>query len=398
VNLRRTVAAIATLLLLAATGSLWGQVDGEATVVRRLLTVIDFGPDAAFDHTTRAHLRASLISTLTREQTEAAVILYDGDSPGSDRELTETALEHGASAWLAVTIEGSPESARYQSIAFDLVARKYLFEVAHESDQGIRTRDLARRFWSDIAALLGETLKTVIPGTEIAFVGAPGTKISGITDEPIVLDGDGRAVRTLINPNYYEYRATRIGFYPVKGALLVGDDPKTVELVQPEATRHTIEVGLTTLNFPTVAYRYDVIPQWVFTGASITSYSLGYSLADRGPESDLFVSLPLQEIRVVAGGFFLPVDAPVRPYGALFAGTRLVTASEFFGLDPLSRVQAGVILGAEFPVFRSIVGYAELFPTTLLASYPWNARPFITETRFGHVEYEGFRVGVRWRW
>ncbi len=406
-SLRPVLAAMATVVLsLAAPSEAWGQVDVETLAHRRLLTVIEFGPGASFDEPTREHLRASLISTLTEQQTEAMVILYEDEAPASNRELTETALAEGSSAWLLVTIEGSAERASYRSVAFDLVARKYLFEIEKQLDQGVRTRDLARRFWSEIAALLGETLQTVIPGTEITFLGEPGTKVTGISDEPIVLEEDGRAVRTLINPNYYEYRATRVGYFPVEGVLIVGDASATVELDQRKATRHTIEGGLTTLNFPTVAYRYDIIPQWVFAGAFVTSYSLGYSLADSGEETRLFVSVPLHEIRLVAGGFFLPVDARVRPYGALFGGTRVVTADEFSGLDPWTRVQAGVILGTEFPLYRRIVGYAEYYPTMLFssapdllfASYAWNARPLVTRTEFGHIEYEGFRVGVRWRW
>ncbi|MFP4551937.1 MAG: hypothetical protein ACLFNT_14115 [Spirochaetales bacterium] len=396
--------------MLAGIGSLNAQTIGQAeaseAAARRVLAVIHFEDTAGFDLPAREHMRSSLISTLTRQQAEAVIILHQGEAPENDGELTATASAAGSSAWLFVAIDGDTNSPRYRAVAFDLVARKYLFEIEGQAEQEPRTRDLAKRYWSEIATLLDQTLQTVIPGTEIHFEGAPGTTISGITDEPIVLDGDGRASRVLINPNYHEYRANRIGFYPVEGVLIIGDAPATVRLDQIEATRNTIDFGLTTLNFPTFTYRYDVIPQWIFAGTSLTSYSLGFSFADRGNGAGILVTLPLQELRVIGGGFFLPVDAPIRPYGALFVGTRLVTASQFFGLDPLTRVQAGLHLGAEFPLRWSLTGYVEWFPTMffssepdlLFAAYPLGMRPLITQTEIGHIEYEGFRVGVRWRW
>ncbi len=375
---------------------------------RRVLLFFEVAEGAQYGESEVVLLRESLFASLAEYREELAVVQWTGArKPGDDGERTVLALDYGCDLWLSVTVSGSFESPAYQATAFDLVTRKYPLELTVEPDQRLRTRDLAGRFWSDIGTELVANLERPEFGTEITFVGVPMTRITGVGDRRIVLDQDGRAVSRLPNPNVYTYRATRLGYETVSGVLIVGDDAETVELHQVPAPRHVVDLGLSTLSYPSVSYGYHLLPDYLFAKVGLTTYVAGIYLLGETEERNLLVSEPMTEFYLQLGAYFIASDKPIRGYAGGLAGIRMVHSPFLVGLDPLAKYFAGTLLGMEFEPFESVLGFLEwtpvfLFsdaPALLASGFPAGYHPMgLMNWVQGILDPIRYRVGVRFKW
>ncbi len=386
-----------------------GQDPGAEPQARRILVFLDFAPESDYSTQEAVLLRESLMASLSARQEYLSVVEWpETDVPETDRERTLAAFDLGCDSWLAVTVTGSVEEAGYQALAFDLVARKYPLDYGLTLTQPLRTRDLQRRFWGEMATELSLSMSVPEAGTEITFVGEPGTVIVGAGDTKIALGETGRATVVLPNPNVYRFRATRVNFDPLTETLVVGDDPQTVVLDQQPAPRHIVDVGLSTLNFPTASYGYYLLPNYIFAKIGFTSYVAGfYLMSETGEERRLFVSEPLTEIHLQAGSYFTPADREVRGYAGAIGGMRVIHSVFLVGLEPIAPFYAGPFVGFEFEPLAKILGFFEwspvmLFsevPTLLGSSVPRGYDPMaVVDFGIGLVEFLRYRVGVRYQW
>jgi hypothetical protein len=371
--------------------------------------MLSFAPESDYSPQEAVLLRESLMASLSARQEYLSVVEWpEADFPETDRERTFAAFDLGCDSWLAVTVTGSVEEAAYQALAFDLVARKYPVEYEMSLSQPLRTRDLQQRFWAEMTEELSLSMSVPESGTEITFVGEPGTVIVGAGDTEIALGETGRTTVVLPNPNVYRFRATRINYDPLTETLVVGDDPQTVVLDQQPAPRHIVDLGLSTLNFPTASYGYYLLPNYIFAKIGVTSYVAGfYLLSETGEERRLFVSEPLTEIHLQAGSYFTPADRDVRGYAGAIGGMRIIHSVFFLGLEPIAPFYAGPFVGFEFEPLTNILGFFEwspvmLFtevPTLLGSSVPPGYEPMgVADFGIGLVEFLRYRVGVRYQW
>jgi hypothetical protein len=386
-----------------------GQSPDAEPQARRILVMLSFAPESDYSPQEAVLLRESLMASLSARQEYLSVVEWpEADFPETDRERTFAAFDLGCDSWLAVTVTGSVEEAAYQALAFDLVARKYPVEYEMSLSQPLRTRDLQQRFWAEMTEELSLSMSVPESGTEITFVGEPGTVIVGAGDTEIALGETGRTTVVLPNPNVYRFRATRINYDPLTETLVVGDDPQTVVLDQQPAPRHIVDLGLSTLNFPTASYGYYLLPNYIFAKIGVTSYVAGfYLLSETGEERRLFVSEPLTEIHLQAGSYFTPADRDVRGYAGAIGGMRIIHSVFFLGLEPIAPFYAGPFVGFEFEPVAKILGFFEwspvmLFtevPTLLGSSVPAGYDPMgVTDFGIGLVEFLRYRVGVRYQW
>jgi hypothetical protein len=381
------------------------EAGGQAA--RRVLVFLSFAPDSSYGATQTVQIRESLYAAFASYRKSITAVEWPGEGAPDDRVRTLEALDYGCDSWLSVEITGSSDGAGYTARAFDLVTRKYPVDYELQLEQPLRSRDLRRRFWDEMLTELTDTLSVPDSGTRITFVGRPGTVIRGAGSAALTLDEEGRTTVELPNPNVYRFRATRLGYNPLTETLVVGDAPKTVVLEQARAPRHIVDVGLSTLSYPTASYGYYLLPNYIFAKIGFTSYVAGFYLLGETQEPSLWVSEPLTEFHLQLASFFSPADVEIRGYAGAVGGLRLMHSTFLFGLEPLAPFFFGPLLGVEFEPFASILGFVEWSPVMLLSdetrllssAFPAGYEPMaVTNFGIGLVDFLRYRVGVRFQW
>lgn len=359
------------------------RADDAARGARRVLLFVEPAPQSRFTELELGLLTDSLFASLAPHRETVAVVDWSRTPDGrertgdesaradpDERRRTQLAFENGCDLWLAVRFTGSPQEPGYEAFGLDLVTRKVALDLAVELDVELRTRDLARRFWTDLVEALLANLETPELGTRVTFVGIEGTTIGGVTADEIELGADGTATLTLPNPNVYTWRAVRRGYDVERGVLEVGDDPVTVRIDQSPAARNHADVALSTLNYLSVAYARYLIPDYLFARARLLTYVVGYSFLASSTQRVSFVSEPLSELSLQVAGYYLPPDLTVRGYAGVSGGVRIVHARSLFGLEPIAPVTAGLVVGGELSLLPRLSVWLELLPTILISRDP----------------------------
>jgi len=377
---------------------------------RRLLLFFSVRPEASLSRAEQRLMYESLLLQLSSSGGGFLVMeTRETDVPGTDRERTERALAEEADAWAWVEVTGGLGAFACTLSSYDLLTRKKSIETRLGKDTPVRLRDLQRRLWQEAVVLLGEAYRLIEYGTEVTFKAVPGTRISGLLKEPLVIGESGALTVALPNPALYGYRASRRGYYPLRGHFNLKDQPLELELRQEKADRWILDAGLNTMNFLSLGAGVFVLPNYLYFKLGVVPYLAGlfFSGSDASYiESTVFYSAPLTLLQLQCGYYFNAEDARVRLYAAAGAGIRLLHSVPYWGLDPISPVAVQLTAGFEIPLFRSIRGYFEYIPTIYLtsepdllrASFPAGHRAFnYLFTSWMGLDFINFCVGVRFQ-
>lgn len=378
----------------------------EGSDVRRLVVFVEVEEGGAFSTADTALLEESLLLSLTREL-EALHILAGGTFSGvlDQRVRSNITIGRDADAWLAVVLSGGMEALKFEVFGYDLVSRKRTISQSTALEVPTTYRDLDRRLWAPVVDEVRRSFAGIEFGTNVTVSGRPGTEVSGLTDEPLVLGRAGEVTVRLPNPSAYALRATLSGYEPVREEFVLDDEPLEIILEQETVPPFFIDAFLHTLNFPGAAFGWQVVPGTAFVRLGFTTFVAGIYLPEsEGAPLPLILSLPFTQLELDAAFFIVPSDSVIRPYAGAGAVSRVLHNAEFFGLDPLAPIGFRLIAGARASLFGSLLVTGEFTPLLLLTpdvgllggSYPGNYDAFHA-VRIGglSVDFLNFRVGVR---
>ncbi len=376
--IKKTLATMAALLVLG--NLIWAEVETLDKVPRRLVLFVEAEPGAELSEAELITLRDSLLIRMIQASSEYVVFepLQEDSAPGSDSERSRIAGKMGADAWLSVNVEGTLDELKLRVASMDLLENETVIELTLEK-KGIR--GLERRFWDEVVKAVKEKYKKLpqkiiggeVEAATVTIRAIPGTEITGLTEQPLLVDSEGGVELILFRGATYEFQAHRTGYYTYTRSFYVSQPALEVECEQQEVARLGWEIYLSKAVYPGVAYSLYFIPTPLYVRLGLTYYYLGLPVFGMDSRADipmvhlnaafgLYINRPEDIIRLyVSGGAFLrivnyiDIKEPERSY----AGFEELS---FFGFYPL--------LGFEVSSSPHIRLYLEYCPIFYLLQEP----------------------------
>jgi hypothetical protein len=294
------------------------------------------------------------------ENREAAI-------PEEDQGKIHAAENISADSWLHVAVDGDFELLNLQVRCLDLINGLTAFELDIEKELLRGTRELGLLLWTEVEEAVGEYFDTALSLEnrfgDLIFQALPGTRILGLGPRRFKTDEDGSATTEVALPSTIPFRATKPGYMPIEGQIYMDQTEKVVSLDQKLAARMALDVYLNNMSFPGIDFIYFFIPDAFFARISLLTYLIGFVMDDRGLESEsFFVSRSLNNFSLALGFFANDPDKNFRPYFALGAVWRFITAEGYWGLEPVAPFAAQPILGCEYSQGQKVKLYAEYAP------------------------------------
>jgi len=325
-------------------------------------------PDAQLSQREAVLLYESLLVDLSDASERIAVKEYgDRQLPASDEAKNEAAEQSAADSWLHIGISGNPDLLRLEVRVLDMLSGRTIIQKSMEKEMLRGIRDLQLGFWEELCTDLADYFTSAISmdmnrGT-LVFEGLPGTRIRGSAWKRVRIDSQGRVSIPVPLPATLPYRATRAGFLPAEGHVYMDQTRKVVLLEQEQAVRLAVDVFLNNMSYPGAALTYFLVPDAVFGRIGVLSYLIGFNLDDSEEGSDsILVSQSLSNLSISFGLYFNAPDRYFRPYFALGAAWRFVTARGYWGLEPVSPFAVQPLLGCEYARNQKVKVFAEYAP------------------------------------
>jgi len=419
-NTRHPFVLLILLLLLPAPLLGAQETGGEGEETRRLLVFFEMLPGGQLSQREQDLLYETLLIKLSDTTPRIAVKEYEGFSiPPTDSEKNDAAEKVEADSWLQVTVSGNSEAVVIEARSLDMLSGQIAYAVSLEKELRRGIRDLEHQFWDEVITATAEYYETAfskdITGGTLVFEGLPGTRIRGSAWRRLKIDTSGRVSTGVPLPATLPFRATKPGFFPIEGQIYMDQTSKIVPLEQIPGARLAFDFFLGNMSYPGIQLNYFFVPDAVFGRIGILSYLIGFVLddADRFDDSNMFVSHTLNNFNLSFGFYFNAPDRYFRPYSALGAVWRFVTASGYWGLEPIAPFALQPLMGCEYGRGGKLKVFAEYSPYFYWAperylfalSLPEDRKPSFLFFPFQKdlvdwaVVWEifVFQVGVRWR-
>jgi len=271
------------------------------------------------------------------------------------------------------------------------------------------SRELAEYWWLPLVEA-AEGALTRVKRTLVRVSATPGTLVSGLSMDPLVIPEAGFLELSLPVPVTLPWRAVSQGAYPESGYFAALEEGLNLDIPRRPLSLWTIEAGLTMLSFPEFwAYRGFGEDRY-FLRFGFAQYLLGLYLVDEKYGVDTppaIISLPLVMPGIGLGMYFLPSDAFLRPYGFASSFARILLLSGAFGFDTVAPLGLHTALGVEWRASPT----GAIFLEAGLALYPF-CDGFLMAASLGnndggqvrglygehwYIEAPLFRVGARFR-
>ncbi len=224
------------------------------------------------------------------------------------------------------------------------------------------TRELAEYWWIPLVEAAEAALPKV-KKTLVRVSAAPGTTVTGLSEDPLVIPEEGFLDLPLRVPVTRPWRAVSKGAYPESGYFAALEQGQNLEIPRRPLRLWTVEAGLTMLAFPEVWAHRAFGEDRYFLRFGLAQYLAGLYLVDEevGEETPpAILSLPLVMPGVGFGMYFLPSDAYVRPYGYVSAFARILLLKGALGFDTIAPAGTQAVLGAEWRAFPRAAVFAEV--------------------------------------
>jgi len=336
--------------------------------IRRLVLYFEIGAGSEFTTQQQSLLYESLLSNLSNASEKVALLeSRDERVPLDDQEKTSAAENIGADSWLHLVVSGNFESIGIQARCLDLLNGIIAFELDLEKEIIRGTRELGLLMWREVEDAVGDYFDRALNMEnrigDLTFQALPGTRIQGIGRGRLKTTEQGIATAQVALPSTIPFRATKPGYFPVEGQVYVDQTEKVISLEQELAARIALNVYLHNMSYPGFDLMYFFIPDTLFGRVGFLTYLVGFVLDDGDEESgSVFTGHTLNNFSLSLGFFFSDPDRPFRPYFALGAAWRLVTANGYWGLEPVAPFAAQPVLGWEYARSQKIKIFAEYAP------------------------------------
>ncbi|MGI9256782.1 MAG: hypothetical protein ACR2PY_07605 [Salinispira sp.] len=272
-----------------------------------------------------------------------------------------------ADSWVFVQVQGDLNNVTYYYETFDLLKLIKFGETTIETGLRLDFKALSRGIiWEGLVEVIKENFFYLVNEEKLTINALPGTTISGLTSEDILIDETGATALDLPNPAIYSYRAVINGHYPIENELYLGFNETTLELEQKSTIRWNLDILLNNFQFFGVNVAWFPVPADVFFKLGFKTYAFGLYLISNSP--DILRTNPLSVIRLDGGFYFLDKINLLRPYLALGAGLRLDHSEGKF-IDEITPAEISLTLGAEISLpDRFLRFYAEYNPIMFIST------------------------------
>lgn len=223
-------------------------------------------------------------------------------------------------------------------------------------------RELAEYWWIPLVEAAEAALPKV-KKTLVRVSAAPGTTVTGLSEEPMVIPEEGFLDLPLRVPVTRPWRAVSKGAYPESGYFAALEQGQNLEIPRRPLRLWSVETGLTMLSFPEVWAHRNLGEDTYFIRFGLAQYLFGLYLVNEefGEETPPAVlSLPLVMPGAGFGMYFLPSDVYVRPYGYASAFARILLLRGAFGFDTVAPIGTNAYLGAEWRAFPRTAVFFEV--------------------------------------
>jgi hypothetical protein len=239
----------------------------------------------------------------------------------------------------------------------------------------------------------------------ITIEAAPGTRVTGFTDEALSIGKSGSVRLPTFIPGMYSWRATRNGLVTQSGVFAALENEAVLAIPSVPLNPWALEVGLFMGQFADLWVNRGFFQNYAFLRAGISQYLMGLYLPElygQGEPRNLLVSYPMVMPGIGAGVHFLGEEAFIRPYISLSYALRYNLALS--SLDP-----AGPYAGTAFFGFHWLPsGKASYFFEFGLTVYPQSRGALMSASNRGNKtltwyddgfygEFPNFRLGARFR-
>jgi hypothetical protein len=268
-------------------------------------------------------------------------------------------------------------------------------------------RRRATSFWLEVVSQVDAVLSGLPPAgnADLTIEGPPGTVVSGLSKEPILIPDTGTISLRLRAPATYHWRASARERKSVSGLLnFLG--PSSLRLELPGRDRIRLEAGLENASFPDHRFTWLPGPDWLFFRTGFSQYLAGLNLSEvsEGKTPPVFVSRDLIELLLGAGLLIGRPEGGLRMDLGADICLRIPTASKADSLDPIAPLRIFPYCGAEWVLHGSFLLFFEIgvdwYPSCdgLLMSAARKGDSgwphFLGDTYY--VELPSFRFGLRW--
>ena len=224
------------------------------------------------------------------------------------------------------------------------------------------TRELAEYWWIPLVEA-AETSLPKVKKTLVRVSAAPGTTVTGLSEEPLLIPEEGFLDLPLRVPVTLPWRAVSKGAYPESGYFAALEQGMNLEIPRRPLRLWSVEAGLTMLSFPEVWAHRNIGEDIYFIRFGMAQYLAGLYLTNEEFDEDpqpAILSLPLVMPGAGFGMYFLPSDAYVRPYGYASVFARILLLRGAFGFDTVAPIGTNAFLGAEWRAFPGTAVFFEL--------------------------------------
>ncbi len=404
---------IILFLLLLMSVYLFAEVTGEPEETRRLLLFFEVLPGSDLSEEEQALIYETLLIKLAEASPRVAPKDFRVRSvPPSDAEKTEAAEQMEADSWLHITVSGNFSSCTITVRLLDMLTGQITLDKTVERTYRRGARDLQRESWEDFTSPIAEYYltawsKNINRGT-LYFEALPGTRIQGSAWKRLTVAKDGQISTDVPLPATLPFRATKPGYLPIEGQIYMDQTEKIVSLPQEQGARIGFDVYLNNVTYPGFDFIYFFVPDSVFGKVGMLTYLLGIVLDD-GDRVDgkVFVSHTLSHFNLSVGFYLNAPDRYVRSYFSAGAFWRIITASGYWGLEPIAPFGVQPTFGLEYSRNSNRKVYFEYSPYVywtgsvdhtrlMLMSFPPDREPrgYLPLGKIV-IHLENFRFGVR---
>ena len=211
-------------------------------------------------------------------------------------------------------------------------------------------RELAEYWWIPLVEAAEAALPKV-KKTLVRVSAAPGTTVTGLSEEPLLIPEEGFVDLPLRVPVTLPWRAVSPGAYPESGYFAALEQGQSLTIPRRPFRLWTLEAGLTMLSFPEIWVHRSFGEDKYFLRFGMSQYLFGLYLVNEEYDRETppaILSLPLLMPGAGIGMYILPGDAYIRPYMYASAFARVLLMKGAFGFDPVAPVGLSAFMGAEW--------------------------------------------------
>jgi len=205
--------------------------------------------------------------------------------PQSVEERRARASEYKADCWLLVVIQPQDNQLDIAASLFDISGETLLWEKSFNGTR--RLQELESALWQELVGAVEEALPPraqrivveeiirkvsevqvveKIVGVPLTIEALPGTRISGLTKEQIIIPEEGRVTLEVPGGATYQIRAARKSYYAEELGFFVDKEALAVDIEQRPAARFGAELLTNFDNFTGLGLYYFPVRGFFFAG------------------------------------------------------------------------------------------------------------------------------------